>query len=116
MDKLTHYQNIIINVLTDYYDLLRSATTIGASEVRDELITDLLHNHFQLVSMGWQKQRFFHETHIHIDIIDNQIWVQQNNTEFDVVAEMISKGIDKQAIVLGFIPPDARNLAGFTVA
>lgn len=114
MDKLTDYQNI--NILTDYYDLLRSANTIGASEVRDELITDFLHNHFQLVSMGWQKQRFFHETHIHIDIIDNKIWVQQNNTEFDVVGEMLSKGIKKEDIVLGFISPVAREFSDFMVA
>ncbi len=116
MDKLTNYQNTIINILTDYYDLLRRSTTIGATEIRDELITDTLHNHFQLITLGWQKQRFFHETNIHIDIIDDKIWVQQNNTEFDVVEELLSQGIEKQDIVLGFIPPAAREQMNFVAA
>lgn len=116
MAKLTHYQEIIISVLTEYYQFLSRSTTIGATDVRDELITDTLHNHYQLLTLGWQKQRFFHQTNVHIDIINQKVWVQQNNTEFDIVAELMEKGIPMKDIVLGFIEPSLRAQTGFAAA
>ena len=116
MDKLTAYQNTIIKVLTAYYDFLCRSTTIGATEVRDELVTDTQHNHFQLITLGWQGKRFFHETHLHLDIIGEKIWIQQNNTELDIIEELLLQGVEKQHIVLGFLSPSMRAQTGFAVA
>ena len=116
MAKLTRNQNAIIAILTEYHELLTRSTTIGAADVRDELVIDTKHNHFQLVTLGWQQQRFFHETNIHIDIFGQKIWIQQNNTEFDIVEELLARGIAASDIVLGFIAPSVRKDTGFAVA
>jgi hypothetical protein len=45
-----------------------------------------------------------------------KIWIQCNNTEREIVDELMEKGVERQDIVLGFIPPYARIHSGFAVA
>ncbi|MEO0042888.1 MAG: hypothetical protein RL329_2336, partial [Bacteroidota bacterium] len=52
----------------------------------------------------------------HFDIKDGKIWFQCNNTEREVVDELMAMGVEKQDIVLGFLPPYARHLSGFAAA
>lgn len=42
--------------------------------------------------------------------------MQCNNTEREVVDELMANGINKQDIVLGFLPSYAREHSGFAVA
>jgi hypothetical protein len=42
--------------------------------------------------------------------------MQCNNTEYEVVDEFMAAGVDRNDIVLGFVPPQARHFSGFAVA
>jgi hypothetical protein len=42
--------------------------------------------------------------------------MQCNNTEREVVDEFMAQGVDRQDIVLGFVPPYARKFSGFAEA
>lgn len=116
MDKITKYQNCIQVTLQEYYNLLTSAKTVGNVEVRDELIIDTVHNHFQVVCISWRGHQFSYNTILHIDIIDEKVWVQQNNTEVAIADELIERGVLRSDIVLGFLSPSVRQYSGFAVA
>jgi hypothetical protein len=53
-----------------------------------------------------------------LDIIDDRVWIQQNNTEIYVVGEaspvenreLIQRGVSPQDIILGFRSPSVRQL------
>jgi hypothetical protein len=42
--------------------------------------------------------------------------MQCNNAEREVVDELMAAGVQRQDIVLGFLPPHARQFSGFGVA
>ena len=48
---------------------------------------------------------------VHIDICDEMIVIQCNNTEDLLVNELEEMGIPRQQIRLGFLPPEVRSLA-----
>jgi XisI protein len=112
MDKITHYQQIIINLLEEYSAIPSSYPT----ELRDEIVADTVRNHFQLITLGWEGARFVYEVVFHLDLIEGKIWIQQNNTEANLAEELCERGIPKSDLVIGFQPASVRALSGYAVA
>jgi hypothetical protein len=52
---------------------------------------------------------------IHLDLIAGKIWVQENRTDVDIAQELIDAGVAPTDIVLGFHPPELRQLGNFAV-
>jgi len=111
MEKINHYQHIITTLLEEYAAIPPSYPTT----LRDELIIDTQRNHFQLLTVGWEGDRFVHEAIFHLDIIDGKVWIQQNNSEAKLTDELIERGVLKSDIVLGFQHPAVRVHSGFAV-
>lgn len=65
--------------------------------------------------MGWRNQRRIYGPVLHLDIMDNKIWIQQDGTEVGIANELVELGVPKQDIVLGFDPPIMRHLSEFAV-
>ena len=63
--------------------------------------------------MGWRNQRRIYGPVLHLDIMDNKIWIQQDGTEVAIANEIVELGVPKQDIVLGFAPPNLRELSEF---
>ena len=57
-----------------------------------------------------------HSCLVHIDLINEKIWIQQDNTEEGVATELVRAGIPKDQIVLGFRPPEVRQYTDYAVA
>jgi hypothetical protein len=112
MDKISTYQNIIIDFLRHYND--DTAPSIESIITR-RIIIDKENNSFQLLSVGWQGNHYIFGAIFHFDIIDSKIWIQCNNTEREVVDELMANGVDSQDIVLGFLSPYSRQFSGFAV-
>ena len=110
MDKLNEYRTKVRQLLTKY---LQSKPSYGDVEV--EQIFDTEHDHYQIISVGWNNQNRIYGPIMHIDIKNNKIWIQQNTTEADIALELMEMGIDKQDIVIGFHTPKMRQLSGFAV-
>ncbi len=112
MDKLKHYQDTIIDFLNRY-----NAETKGSTDnpVQRRILVDRDNNSFQLLSIGWRGNHYIFGPIFHFDIIDGKIWMQCNNTEREVVDELMANGVDKRDIVLGFLTPQARQFSGFAV-
>lgn len=113
MDKLVLYQGAIISFLKEYASIPNAVPT---GDVKENLIIDTENNHFQLLSVGWQKNKFIFAPILHFDIVDGKVWIQQNNTEVFVADELMARGIAKDDIVLGFQAPIVRPHTGFAVA
>ncbi len=112
MDKLKTYQDAILDLLNEY-----AAVPYGnAPDLIKQVIADREGNHFQLMSVGWNKHQFACNIVFHFDIKEGKIWVQRNNTELMVGDELAARGVPKSDIVLGFKPPSARPDTGFGIA
>jgi hypothetical protein len=112
MDKITKYQQTIIDLLNEYAQLGNSSEGLSR-----QVIVDKDRNHFQLVTVGWRGgKHFVYIVAFHFDIIDGKVWIQQNNTEAQIADELVERGIPKTDIVIGFQPPKVREFSGFAAA
>ncbi len=109
-DKLTHYQQIVQQLLMDY---AQNKPAYGEIEV--ETIFDTQRNHYQIVHLGWEDKRWIHHCTIHLDIRQGKIWIFANSTEHDITADLVNLGVPKQDIVLGFHPPFMREMSDYAV-
>jgi hypothetical protein len=84
--------------------------------VKNHQVFDLETDQYLILSEGWEKQQHLHSCLIHIEIINEKVWIQLDNTEEGIAEELIQAGIPKQEIVLGFHEPEIRPFTGFAVA
>ncbi|QJD80540.1 XisI protein [Spirosoma rhododendri] len=105
MDTLSRYRAILKELLEEYASLRKSATP----DIKTQLVTDTVHDHYQLLAIGWHNNRFVYNVMLHFDLIDKQVWIQQNNTDALIADELVQRGVDPDDIVLGFISEQARR-------
>jgi hypothetical protein len=110
MDKISHFQKAIRALLQKHQ---YHVETTDNDVLRDEIIEDTQHHHYQLVTVGWKNDRYFFAPLFHLHIANNKIWLQQNNTEWRIADELMELGIDRQDIVLGFVEPSLRQYSEF---
>ena len=106
MDKLLKYQQIICEILDEY-----SKIQGIPAEIKSHTLFDKEAHHYQLLSMGWFRQEYTYNVAMHIDIIEEKIWIQQNNTDANIAKELIESGIAKEDIFLGYMLPSRRQFA-----
>lgn len=114
MDKIKQYQDILISFLRHY--LKESGSDLPNSPIKHRILIDKDNNSFQVLSSGWNNRRYVFGPLFHFDIIDGKIWMQCNNTEWEVVDYLMEHGVERSDIVLGFIPPEVRQFSGFAAA
>ncbi len=110
MASINNYREIVKQLLTEYAQL-----PTFDSQVKNQTIFDLVQDHYMLLSLGWHQQQRIHYCIIHIDIINNQIWIQANNTDQLIAEELVAAGVPPQSIVLGLQPPEVRPLTDYGI-
>jgi XisI protein len=111
MDTLNlQLKECAIKVLQNYMNFLGEdpATQL-------ELIIDEKNDRYLLVELGWQNDRRIYGTILHLDIIGDKIWIQQDGTEEGIAIELVELGIPKHQIVLGFKCEERRRITDFAV-
>jgi len=113
MDTVKPYRQIIREVLTPYTEI-----QYANADIRNHLVCDEQGDRYLIVSLGWGKmpKGRIHGCLIHIDLIDDKVWIQRDGTEDGVAGELEEAGIPKTAIVLGFHAPRLRQFTDYAVA
>ncbi len=108
MEKITAYRTYVTRLLEDLGKELPSST-----DVETEYIFDTARDHYQLFQVGWEQFQWVHGCIAHLDIKGNKIWIQHNGTELPLADELVSLGVPKEDIVLGFQAPYKRKYTGY---
>jgi XisI protein len=74
---------------------------------------DTIRDHYQVVVVGWRGMKRTFGILVQIDLKDDLVWVQEDNTEYRVAEALVQSGISKDKIVLGFQAPYKRPYSGF---
>lgn len=111
MDRINKYKAIIYKLLekeaNQAFDPELSVPRI--------LVVDTSENRYILLAKGWQKKKYIHYFIYHIEIIDNKIWIHEDRTDTGFANVLVEEGIDKNDIVLGFLPEYTRSSSDFAV-
>jgi hypothetical protein len=111
MAGIEEYRRYVIELLKQYG---RYKPSYGDVEV--ELIFDRENDHYQLMTVGWNKQQRIHGCIAHIDINGGKIWIQHDGTEIGLANELVELGVPKEDIVLAFHAPYKWQFTGFAVS
>lgn len=112
MDKLKKFQEVIIDVLDEY----KKQFVLTSQDIKNEVLIDKQNHHYQFLWTGWRGENHVFNVIFHLDILDNKIWIQQDNTEIGIANLLVEKGISKQDIVLAYFPKTHRKYTEFAVA
>ena len=83
------------------------ATDLGAERLlAAELVFDDERGRYMVMWLGWQGQRRIHSCYVHIDIVDEKILIQWNDTEELLDEILVDMGVPRSVIVIGTIPPE----------
>lgn len=112
MDSLkSQYHDIIAKIFQDYADFLDND-----DQVQVELVFDRERDRYLIVETGWQNGYRIYGTLLHINIINNKLWIQHDGTEDGVADELVAAGIPKTQIVLAFKPLESRQHTEFAIS
>ncbi len=111
MDTLENYRQIIQDLLVQYTN-----TSYANVDVQNEAIFDKKNDRYCIISGGWDDVIRIHGCLIHIDIINDKVWIQRDDTEDGIAYELENAGIPKSSIVLGFKNPEVRQYTEYAVA
>jgi XisI protein len=107
MASVENYREFIQDLLTE------KAQRGSDKNVEAQTIFDQIHDHYQLIYIGWHNKHRIFGPVLHLDIKDNKIWIQWNGTEDDIAEQLVALGVAKQDIVLGFQPPFMRQFTDY---
>ena len=112
MDKLTRYRQIIRDVLTPIAE-----SRYSNPELAHEAVFDEARDRYLVMSVGWEpRKERVHFCLIHLDIINEKVWIQRDGTEDGVAYALEDAGVPKSDIVPAFHPVDVRPHTGYAVA
>lgn len=78
-------------------------------------IFDEAHDQYQLLHCGWDRTGRVHAVVVHVRIVDDIIWIEQDGTEYGVARELRDAGVPREQMVLAFHPPSLRVHTGYAV-
>ncbi len=112
MDSLNaQYRDIVEKTLQEYAEFLGND-----DQVQVELVFDRERDRYLLVETGWQNGYRIYGTLLHIDIINNKLWIQHDGTEEGIALDLVAAGIPKQHIVLAFKSLEQRQHMEFAMS
>lgn len=113
MDKLQRYRELIEKILTEYYEIAKKSPDF---EPETCLVFDETHDHYLWMTIDWVNQKRINNTHVHVRIKNEKIYIEEDWTEEGIANELLTEGVPKEDIVLAFHDPETRKLTDFAVA
>lgn len=79
-------------------------------------VQDSRHDRYTLQQISFVKNQYDARLLAYLEIRNNKIWILTDNTEEGIASELVTEGISKNLIVLGFYSPLMREVGEFAVA
>jgi hypothetical protein len=110
VDKLTRYREAVRRLVEEYAHQKPSS-----GEVDSYAMIDPERDHYVAMQTGWVNRHRVHGAFLHLDIINDKVWIQFNGTDQPIADELVAAGIPKSDIVLAEKPADLRPFTGYGV-
>ncbi len=113
MDKVTAYRQAIKRVISAHAEL-GNRTAPGGNDHFTAFDDD--RGLYVLIKAGWSGTHRVRGTTLFVRLHGDKIWVEEDWTQDGVASELVSAGVPREDIVLGFHPPRVRPMTEFAVA
>lgn len=110
MVQLTRFYQIIYPILKEYADL-----PYHYGDLKHKLIISNDKKDYLLMTIGWENYVKVHGCLVHLEIINDKIWIHRDGLEDGIADDLVKAGISQNEIVLAFHPPEVRQFTEFAV-
>ena len=104
MEKLLKYREIVTNLVRGRVQ--REATYLPPRH--SKYIADTERDIYIHLYYEWKDYQYHYGVLVHLDIINEKIWLQRNITEDEIIDELKAAGVPDEDIVLGTVHPAMR--------
>jgi len=108
MDRIAKYRQAVTEILSGH-----TKVPYACGDIQTETVFDRESDRYLLIIHGRENERRVHGCLIHVDIINGKFWIHRDGTERGIANELVSYGIPKEHIVLGFRSPETRKHTEF---
>lgn len=82
-------------------------------DIQFKTVFDDEQKRYQVIATGWENDKQILRTAALLEIQNDLVWLQADNTDFGIAEQLIKHGISQHQIVLGFHPAKWRGQTGF---
>jgi hypothetical protein len=111
MEKIARYRAILAKIIEQEAQYRSDLPDIEVCQICDDV-----HEHYQLLYLGWQGIKRVFAPVIHLRIHNGKVWIEHDGTEEGVVGKLLAAGIPRDEIVLAFYSVQKRPYTEFAVA
>lgn len=98
MDRIENHRRILEKIVKRHAKFQPANGNIQTHAVCDAETGD-----YMVVDSGWnEKGRRIYDVVIHFRLQDNQVFIERDNTDAEIVRELIADGIKKDDIILAY--------------
>ncbi len=115
MERINHLQQTLLALIQDTIKEYPQQSDYPDVELHPFI--DEKNHRYGLMAVGWigEKKRVFN-IFFQADIINDKIWIQEDNNEYSVAEQLEDRGISKNDIVLAYYPKFHRSHMAYAVA
>ncbi|MGK7945171.1 MAG: XisI protein [Microcystaceae cyanobacterium] len=110
MDKVNQFYQIIVPILQEY-----AAIPYRYDDLKHKLIISNNKKDYLLMTIGWENEVKVHGCLVHLEIINDKIWIHRDGLEDGIASDLVRAGIPNSEIVLAFHPPNIRPFTEFAI-
>jgi hypothetical protein len=111
MSKLNRYRQILCQVVEKH-----ARPTPRPGQPESVPICDPVHDHFLLMSVGWDATGRAHYVIFHLRLKDGKVWVEWDGIEYGIARDLIEAGIPEEDIVMAYYGREPRPLTELMAA
>ena len=98
------------------HEVYQRAYTPDDDGVDVELWDDQATNNYGVWFFGWDTSGRVLRPMIHLRLCRGKVYIESNETDFDVIERLTAAGVSPECIVLGYQHPSVRSYFEFAVA
>lgn len=89
---------------------------VSHGDIRLYNVFDRAGDHYLVMAVGWDGTQRVHAPLLHVDIIDDKIWIQHDGTETGIARDFVAAGVPRESIVLAFKHPSRWKYTDYAAA
>ncbi len=111
LDKTGNYRHILQQVIERHARL-----TASDREIESIPICDTTHDHYLLMSLGWDRVGRAHDILVHLRLKDGKVWIEWDGIEDGIARDLIEAGIPKEDILFALQSREPQPMAELIAA
>ncbi|MEM9886107.1 MAG: element excision factor XisI family protein [Bacteroidota bacterium] len=90
-------------IITDFLSEYLAVDNQYLEDSQYHLVVNAEQTEFVLIEMGWRKKRYFNHMVFHLQLLDEEVWIHQNNTDVPIERHLIAAGIRSDAFRVSYL-------------